>query len=524
VFPSARNTFAYRAIGYTVDFAWSWGKGESLSEQTRVRRQKRELILAAGNEAYPAAVARNQTFTEIRAVYRDLPAGGHSGEAIETAGRVVSQRDIGGILFATLDDGGAELQVLLTQAGAGEAGGLAGWRQLVDLGDIVAVRGEVVCTSRGELTVACSHWEMAAKALRPLPAAHRPLSDEVRVRQRYVDLIVRPAARSAVTARAAVLRSLRESFHPRGYTEVETPLLHAVPGGANARPFVTRSNALDCDLYLRIAPELFLKRCIVGGVERVYEINRNFRNEGVDSSHSPEFSALEAYAAFADYHDMAELTASLVRSAVEAVAGGTVARHADGREIDFGGQWPRITLYGAVSAALGEEVTPQTAVAVLAAAAAKVGIPAIGEGTATQADAGRLVEEIFDVIVAPKLERPTFVFDYPVATSPLTRAHRSAPGLAEKWDLYVGGMELATAYSELTDPVVQRGRFEAQARLRSRGDEEAMRLDEDFLRAIEYGMPPTGGMGMGIDRLLMAITGLGIRETILFPLLRPEQE
>jgi lysyl-tRNA synthetase class 2 len=494
-----------------------------LSEQARVRRHKRELLLAAGKEAYPATVARNRTFTEIRTAFGDLPPGGHSGETVDTAGRVVSQRDIGGVFFATLRDDGAELQVLLTQAGAGEVDGLAGWRQLVDLGDIVAVRGEVVCTSRGELTIASSHWEMAAKALRPLPHPHRPLSDEVRVRQRYVDLIVRPSARSAVTVRAAVLRSLRESFHQRGYTEVETPLLHAVPGGANARPFVTRSKALDCDLYLRIAPELFLKRCIVGGVERVYEINRNFRNEGVDSSHSPEFSALEAYAAFADYHDMADLTTSLVRGAVEAVAGGTVARPADGREIDFGGEWPRITLYGAVSAALGEEVTPQTPVGVLAAAAAKVSIPA-SEGQAMQAGAGRLVEEIFDAIVAPKLEQPTFVFDYPVATSPLTRAHRSVAGLAEKWDLYVGGMELATAYSELTDPVVQRERFEAQARLRSRGDDEAMRLDEDFLRAIEYGMPPTGGMGMGIDRLLMAITGLGIRETILFPLLRPEQE
>jgi lysyl-tRNA synthetase, class II len=477
-------------------------------------------------------VARNRTFAEIRAAHQDLQPDGLSGETVEIAGRLVSQRDIGGILFATLREGdGAELQVLLTQigAGAGEVDGLAGWRQLVDLGDIVAVRGEVVCTSRGELTIASSHWQMAAKALRPLPASHRPLSDEVRVRQRYVDLIVRPAARSAVTARAAVLRSLRESFHQRGYTEVETPLLHAVPGGANARPFATRSNALDCDLYLRIAPELFLKRCIVGGVERVYEINRNFRNEGVDSSHSPEFSALEAYAAFADYHDMAELTVGLVRGAVEAVAGGTVARHAGGREIDFGGKWPRITLYGSVSAALGEEITPGTDVPVLAAAAVKLGIPADrgradGRQKANQADAGRLVEEIFDAIVVPKLERPTFVFDYPVATSPLTRAHRSVEGLAEKWDLYVGGMELATAYSELTDPVVQRDRFEAQARLRSRGDDEAMQLDEDFLRAIEYGMPPTGGMGLGIDRLLMAITGLGIRETILFPLLRPETE
>lgn len=495
-----------------------------MSEHTRVRRHKRELLLAAGNEAYPAAVARNQTFTEIRTAFADLPPGGHSGEAVESAGRVMSQRDIGGVLFATLRDGGAELQVLLAQAGAGEGDGLAGWRRLVDLGDIVAVRGEVVRTSRGELTIASSHWEMAAKALRPLPVAHRPLSDEVRVRQRYVDLIVRPAARTAVSARAAVLRSLRESFHQHGYTEVETPLLHAVPGGANARPFVTRSNALDCDLYLRIAPELFLKRCIVGGLERVYEINRNFRNEGVDSSHSPEFSALEAYASFADYHDMAELTESLVRGAVEAVAGSTVARHTDGLEIDFGGRWPCITLYGAVSAALGEEITPQTAVAVLGAAAAKAGIPAIPKEKVTQVDAGWLVEEIFDAIVAPKLERPTFVFDYPVATSPLTRAHRSVDGLAEKWDLYVAGMELATAYSELTDPVVQRERFETQARLRSSGDDEAMPIDEDFLRAIEYGMPPTGGMGMGIDRLLMVITGLGIRETILFPILRPEQE
>jgi len=320
-----------------------------------------------------------------------------------------------------------------------------------------------------------------------------------------------------VRARAAVVGSLRESFDQRGFTEVETPMLQIQPGGAPARPFVTHMNALDVDLFLRIAPELFLKRCVVGGIERVFEINRNFRNEGVDSTHSPEFTMLEAYEAYGDYDTMATLTRELIQAAAVAVFGSTTVTLANGTAYDVGGQWAEIDLYDAVSAALDAGVTPATPVDELRRLAEKVELavdPAWGHG--------KLVEELFEHLVADGLYVPTFVRDFPLETSPLTRAHRSVPAVAEKWDLYVRGVELATAYSELVDPVVQRERLVAQARLGAAGDPEAMRLDEDFLRALEVGAPPLGGMGMGIDRLLMALTGLGIRETILFPFVRPE--
>jgi lysyl-tRNA synthetase class 2 len=294
-------------------------------------------------------------------------------------------------------------------------------------------------------------------------------------------------------------------------------MLQLLHGGAAARPFVTHSNALATDLYLRIAPELYLKRCVVGGIDRVFEINRNFRNEGIDSSHSPEFAMLEAYQAYGDYQTMATLTRELVQAAAYALTGSHIVRHHDDTEFDLGGQWRQITLYGSLSEALGDEVTVATPMARLVEYADKHDLavhPLWGPG--------KLAEELFEKLVVPGLREPTFVLDYPEETSPLTRAHREAPGLTEKWDLYVLGFELATAYSELVDPVVQRERLVAQAQLAARGDADAMQLDEDFLRAMEYGMPPAGGMGMGIDRLLMALTGLGIRETILFPLVRSE--
>jgi lysyl-tRNA synthetase class 2 len=367
------------------------------------------------------------------------------------------------------------------------------------------------------LSVLAAEWAMSAKALRPLPVAHRPLSEENRVRQRYVDLIVRPQAREVVRTRAVVNRSLRESLFRRHFLEVETPMLQLLHGGATARPFVTHSNALDIDLYLRIAPELFLKRAVVGGIERVFEINRNFRNEGMDSSHSPEFAMLEAYQAYADYNVMQQQVREWIQEAAFAVSGSHVVTHQDGTELDLSGQWRSVTLFGSLSDALGEEVTVRTDLAQLQQYAEKVDL-----GVDPRWSAGKLAEELFEHLVQPTLRAPTFVRDYPEETTPLTRAHRDTPGLTEKWDLYVLGVELATAYSELVDPVIQRERLVAQSRLAAGGDAEAMQLDEDFLRAMEYGMPPSGGMGMGIDRLLMVLTGLGIRETILFPLARPE--
>ncbi|WP_173166402.1 lysine--tRNA ligase [Phytohabitans suffuscus] len=483
----------------------------------RVRRSKRDRMLADGVEPYPLSYPRTTTLAQIRERYAELPTDTASGDVVSVTGRVIFIRNSGKLCFATLREGdGTELQAMLSLDRVGGER-LEDWKRLVDLGDHVGITGEVITSRRGELSVLADSWSMTAKALRPLPVAHRPLSEEARVRQRYVDLIVRPQARETVRTRAGVVRSLRDSLHSRDFLEVETPMLQLLHGGAAARPFVTHSNALDTDLYLRIAPELFLKRCVVGGIERVFEINRNFRNEGVDSSHSPEFAMLEVYQAYADYNTMATLTRELVQEAARATFGSHVVRHVDGAEYDLGGQWRSVTLYGVLSEALGEEVTVRTDMGRLVQYAEKHNLP-----VSPKWGPGKLAEELFEELVVPNLVLPTFVRDYPEETSPLTRAHRDQPGLAEKWDLYAFGVELATAYSELVDPVEQRERLIRQAQLAAKGDDEAMRLDEDFLRAMEYGMPPSGGMGMGIDRLLMAVTGLGIRETILYPLVRPE--
>ena len=490
---------------------------EDLPEQMKVRRAKRERMLAEGIPPYPVNLPRTATLKEIREKYAELATDTASGDTVSITGRVIFIRNGGKLCFATLRDGdGTELQAMLSLDKVGAAA-LEDWKRLVDLGDLVGVTGEVITSRRGELSVLAESWTMSAKALRPLPVAHRPLSEEIRVRQRYVDLIVRPQARETVRTRAAVVRSLRESLFRRNFLEVETPMLQLQHGGATARPFVTHSNALDTDLYLRIAPELFLKRAVVGGIDRVFEINRNFRNEGMDSTHSPEFAMLEAYQAYADYNVMQQQTREWIQEAAFAVAGSHIVTHFDGTELDLSGEWTSVTLYGSLSAALGEEVTPSTDISQLLRYAEKHDLsvdPKWGPG--------KLVEELFEHLVQHTLQAPTFVRDYPEETAPLTRAHRETPGLTEKWDLYVSGFELATAYSELVDPVVQRDRLLAQSLLAAGGDPEAMQLDEDFLRAMEYGMPPTGGMGMGIDRLLMALTGLGIRETILFPLVRPE--
>jgi lysyl-tRNA synthetase class 2 len=334
---------------------------------------------------------------------------------------------------------------------------------------------------------------------------------------RYVDLIVRPEARSNARLRPAVMRSLRDTYHEREYLEVETPMLQVQPGGAAARPFKTYSNAYDMDLFLRIAPELFLKRCVVGGIERVFEINRNFRNEGADSSHSPEFAMIESYEAYGDWLTVAELTRALIQNSAMDVFGSHVVRHHDGRESDLGGTWKEISLFDAISEGVGEPVTAQTSMEDLKKFAVKLGIKIDPNWIK-----GKLAEEIFEHVTAGKLNEPTFVMGFPTDNAPLVRAHRTIPGVVEKWDLYVDGFELATGYSELIDPVIQRERLVEQGRLGAKGDVEAMSVDEDFLRAMEFGMPPMGGMGMGVDRLLMALTGLGIRETILFPLVKPE--
>ena len=493
---------------------------EDLPEQLRVRREKRQRLLDSGSQPYPVAVARTGTLAALRGAHPDLPPDTDTGEVAGVTGRVIFLRNSGKLCFATLREGGAgdsgtELQVMVSLASVGPES-LAAFKSDVDLGDHLYVHGKVITSRRGELSVLADSWAITAKALRPLPVAHKPLSESSRVRQRYVDLIVRPQARRNVELRSTVNRSLRATLHERGFLEVETPMLQVLHGGAAARPFVTHMNAMDMDLYLRIAPELYLKRVVVGGIERVFEINRNFRNEGVDSSHSPEFVMLEAYQAYTDYNGIGELTRQLVQNATEAVFGSTAAVHADGTEFDLGGNWRSITFYGALSEAVGEEITIATPMNELMRLAEKAGVH-----VAAHFGPGKLAEELFEALVVDTLVSPTFVRDFPAETAPLTRDHRETPGLAEKWDLYIRGVETATGYSELVDPIIQRERFTEQARFAGLGDAEAMAFDEDFLRAMEYGMPPAGGMGMGIDRLLMALTGLGIRETILFPFVRP---
>jgi lysyl-tRNA synthetase class 2 len=483
----------------------------------QVRRQKRDSLLESGQEPYPVSVPRTASLKAIREKFGHLEVDVKSGATESVTGRVIFKRDTGKLAFATLREGdGTELQAMfsLDQVGAEI---LEQWKAFVDLGDLVSVTGEIITSKRGELSVLATSWQMAAKALRPLPVEHKPLSEETRVRQRYVDLIVRPEARTIARLRPAVMSSLRSSFAAREFIEVETPMLQVLHGGAAARPFKTHINAYDMDLFLRIAPELYLKRCLVGGIERVFEINRNFRNEGADSSHSPEFAMIESYQAYGDWRDGMELTRGLVQEAANSIFGSTVVKHFDGRESDLGGAWQEISLFDSVSKALGEEVAPHTSYEKLVEYAKKVGLSVDPKWIH-----GKLVEELFEHLVIETFAGPTFVTGYPIDTSPLVRSHRELPGIVEKWDLYVDGFELATGYSELVDPVIQRERLVAQAQLGAKGDLEAMALDEDFLRALEVGMPPTAGVGMGVDRLLMALTGLGIRETILFPLVKPE--
>lgn len=487
-------------------------------EQLRIRREKRERILAEGIAAYPVAVPRTHTLVEIRAKYPDLDPDTATGEQVGVAGRVIFVRNTGKLCFATLQEGdGTQLQAMLSLANVGEAS-LARWKSDIDLGDHVFVHGEVISSRRGELSVMADSWQLASKSLRPLPVAHREMNEESRVRQRYVDLIVRPEAREMARTRVAVVRELRAALERRDFLEVETPMLQTVAGGAAARPFVTHSNALDIDLYLRIAPELFLKRCVVGGIEKVFEVNRNFRNEGADSTHSPEFAMLETYQAYGTYDDSATMIRELIQEVAQNALGTQVVTLPDGTEYDLSGQWKTMEMYPSLSAAIGSEVTPGTTVETLLELAAQVGLE-VPEGKGY--GHGKLVEELWEHQCGDQLHEPTFVRNFPVETSPLTREHRSIPGVTEKWDLYIRGFELATGYSELVDPVIQRERFVDQARLAAAGDDEAMALDEEFLAAMEHGMPPTTGTGMGIDRLLMALTGLGIRETILFPIVRP---
>jgi lysyl-tRNA synthetase class 2 len=489
-------------------------------EQMQVRLDKRAAILAQGRETYPVHVDRTHSLKQVRDGWGQLEAGEETQDAVGIGGRVVFLRTSGKLCFATLADGftaddpGERLQVMVSLAEVGEKS-LEDWKTDVDLGDFVFVKGRVIASRRGELSVLASEWAIASKALRPLPVLHKELSEETRVRQRYADLIVRPEARDMLRTRSAVMRSVRATLHDEGFLEVETPTLQTIHGGAAARPFRTHLNAFDIDMTMRIALELYLKRAMVGGADRVYEIGRIFRNEGIDSSHSAEFTMLESYAAWGDQFTIAATTQRIIVDAADRALGTRIVPGHTG-DIDLDGDWPWVSFYPGLSAALGEEITPQTPIERLHAIADERGIT-YKPGTG----AGKLAMELFGEIVEHTLVAPTFVCDYPAVAQPLARPHRDDPRLVEAWDLIVDGVERATGFSELIDPVIQRERLTEQSLAAAAGDLEAMQLDEDFLAALELGAPPMGGMGLGIDRLLMLFTGAGIRETILFPLLRP---
>ena len=480
-----------------------------LPEQVRVRMAKLKWLQDNGVDAYPVGQAPSHTVADALAET--------DGTDVTVAGRILRLRDYGGVLFAQLRDWSGETQVLLDNSGLRTADFTAA----IDLGDLVEVSGVMGVSKNGTRSVLVHQWRLIGKCLRPLPDKWKGLTDqEARVRARYVDLAINTEARDLIRARSQVLHAIRETLFDKGFLEVETPILQQIHGGANARPFTTHINAYDLDLYLRIAPELYLKRLCVGGVERVFELGRAFRNEGVDFSHNPEFTLLEAYQAHADYLVWIDGCRELIQNAAQAANGSHVIMRprADGslEPVDISGQWAVKTVHDAVSDALGEHVDVDTDVPALRKLCDAAGIP-----YQTHWDAGAVVLEMYEHLVEDRTEAPTFYTDFPASVSPLTRPHRSKPGVAERWDLVAWGVELGTAYSELTDPVLQRRRLHEQSMLAAGGDPEAMELDEDFLQALEYAMPPTGGLGMGVDRIVMLITGRSIRETLPFPLAKP---
>ncbi|MDN5771021.1 MAG: bifunctional lysylphosphatidylglycerol synthetase/lysine--tRNA ligase LysX, partial [Microlunatus sp.] len=497
-----------------------------LPEQVRVRRDKVRRLRAKGIDPYPVGYPRTHTLAQVRALAAGpdgtavLPPDTHTDETVSVTGRILLKRKMGGVGFATLRDGSGDLQVLVSRDGVSEEV-YDLWRHDLDLGDHIGVTGELMTTHTGELSVQATSLQLTSKSLRPLPDKHKGLTDpEARVRSRYLDLIIRPAARDIAYARATVVRSIRDSLARRGFTEVETPVLQQIHGGANARPFETHINAYDLDLYLRIATELHLKRLLVGGMEKVFELGRQFRNEGADFKHNPEFTSMEVYETYGDYHTMRILTQELIQEAAVAVFGEPVARRADAdgkiTEYDLSGDWPVKTICEGVSEGLGDQITADTPREALHGHARAIGLELDPD-----LPWGPTLEAIYEELCESRTTTPVFYCDFPKENAPLTRSHREDPRLAEKWDLVIFAAEQGTAYSELVDPLDQRERLVAQSLLAAAGDPEAMQVDEDFLTALEYGMPPTGGMGMGIDRLVMNLTGLSIRDTILFPLVRP---
>jgi lysyl-tRNA synthetase, class II len=488
-----------------------------LDDLVATRRAKIIELREAGVEPYPVTFDPTATLAEVRERFDGLDPDTETGEEVTVAGRIVGKREMGKLRFLVLREDGVDLQLLCPLKALDEdSQRLIGY---LDVGDWIGARGEVLVSKRGELSVKPERLTLLGKGLRPLPDKWHGLSDtEARFRQRELDLVVNPDARRVFEIRAKVLRGLRAEMEERGFVEVETPMLHPIPGGAAAKPFVTHHNALDTDLFLRIAPELYLKRLIAGGMRRVFEINRSFRNEGMSTRHNPEFTMLESYEAYADYHDVMDLTEALVQRAAKDAVGTLELTH-QGREVSLVGPFRRVGLLELVREATGEpDLSYDDDRDRLVGLCDRHDVP-----TEDAWGVGKLMLELYEALVEHTLWDPTFVIDYPVEVSPLARRHRTEPHVTERFELIVTGREFGNAFSELTDPDDQRERFESQARAKAAGDEEAMVLDEAYLRAMELGMPPTGGLGIGVDRLVMLLADVtNIRDVILFPTLRPE--
>ncbi|KAA0232201.1 MAG: Lysine--tRNA ligase [Acidimicrobiales bacterium] len=482
----------------------------------KVRMGKVDELRAEGIDPYPHRFDRDHDIADVRDRFADLAAGDETDYKVKLAGRIVLMRGHGKLVFADLRDRTGSIQLFVSKSVVG-ADELSAFENL-DLGDWVGVEGTVMASKRGELSVKLNGFEVLAKCLRPLPDKVKGLADvDTRFRQRYVDLVVNEDTRHVFNVRFKAINAMREWFHERGYLAVETPMLTMIQGGATARPFITHYNALDMDVYLRIAPELYLKRLIVGGLEKVYEIGRVFRNEGVDTRHNPEFTMVECYDAYADYHDMMTLTEELVSHVAKETIGTTKVT-VRGQEIDLAPPYPRETMSDLIADKLDVRVHPSMPVEEVRAVMDQLDLTYKDEW-----GSGKLCDQIYDKLVQEDVLGPVFVIDHPREVSPLAKATPKDPSVVERFELIIEGRELANAYSELNDPTDQLERFEAEARNKAQGDVEAGDVDFDYVRALEYGLPPTGGMGLGIDRLIMLLTGkTSIREVILFPTLRPE--
>ena len=491
---------------------------KSVSQVLRNRREKAEFLGGKGVPLFPNSFRKDTDIGTIQADYGDLDGAGLENleRSFRVAGRVMSLRSFGKVTFLHLQDQSGRIQVFVQRDALG-SDDYALFKKY-DIGDFLGVSGSLFRTKTGELTLMADTVELVTKSMRPLPEKYHGLKDvETRYRQRYLDLMVSPRARETFLKRTEIVSFIRGFLDRRGFVEVETPMMQVIPGGATAKPFETHHNALDMKLFLRIAPELYLKRLLVGGFERVYEINRNFRNEGISTQHNPEFTMLEFYMAYADYRDLMDLTEEMISSLAAAVCGTTLITY-QGAEIELGGPWKRMTFYQAL-----EEIGGLTPEQYQDKEAAKELVQKLGENAEAGEKLGKLQAKLFDLLVEPKLIHPHFISHYPTDISPLSRRNESNPELTDRFELFIAGRELANAFSELNDPHDQRSRFEAQVREKEQGDEEAHIMDEDYIRALEYGMPPAAGEGIGIDRLVMLLSdAASIREVILFPLLRPE--